>query len=346
MINKWFKACLAIFVIVCVALMGIMNPTPASAAEFIIRMGNTAAWPNQPNWIMRQFKERIEAATDRIAVQLYEASAFGSNNEMVQGLQSGAMQVVLIPTGFYGVVAPSIGMLSLPGLFNDPHEVVRVLNQDTPLLDAYLEQQGMVAVAWFYEVRDDIISLRPITQMDHFKGLKIRTYNVDVSLEYISALGASPVLMPTADLPMALQQRTVDGAHCGTSMAAASKLYDIVDYLLSDFCPPITHPVMVSKLLLDELPPDLRDLVVNTIRELCVGEEGYKYAVDFVDWCYRTMAENGVNITVPTPEFLAAQEAAVARIAPDFFAANPQMKPIYDEITALVQQDRIKQGAK
>ena len=52
------------------------------------------------------------------------------------------------------------------------------------------------------------------------------------------------------------------------------------------------------------------------------------------------MADNGVTITVPSPEFYAGYEAAVAHVAPNFLAANPQMQPIYEEIAALVQKDR------
>lgn len=345
--NKWIKVCLAISLfITCIGTAvaaEAARPADDGKKVFTIRMGNTATWPNQPNWIMREFKKRIEAKTPRIKVQLYEGSAFGGPNEMVQGLQSGAMQAVLIPTGFYGSAIPAIGVLDLPGLFADPDEALWVLNQKTPKLDAYMTQQGCVPIAWFYEVRRDFLTLRPVKKLADFKGMNIRTYTVDVSQMNIKAIGANPVIMGTADLPMALQQKTVDGCEAGVSMMAAAKYYELAKYFLVDLGAPLANPVVFSKIFLDSLPQEYYDLVVKTARELCVGKEGLKYAKDYCASVYKEMKDNGCEVTSASPQFVKDYLAATASLTPEILAKYPNMKPVHAELTALIKEYRAKQ---
>lgn len=341
--NKLIKVCLVIcLLITCIGTTAFAASRPADDGKktFVIRMGNTATWPNQPNWIMREFKKRIEASTKRITVQLYEGSAFGGPNEMIQGLQSGAMQTVLIPSGFYGSAVPAIGLLDLPGLFADPDELLWVLNQDTPKLDAYMGQQGCVPIGWFYEVRRDFLTLRPVEKLADFKGMNLRTYTVDVSQQNIRAIGANPVIMGTADVPMALQQKTIDGCEAGVSMMAAAKYYELAKYFLIELGAPLANPAVFSQAFLDQLPQELYDLVVNTMRELCVGEEGTKYAKDYCDSVYKEMSDNGCVVTEASPEFQADYLAATAPLTPDFLKQYPFMEPVYEEITDLVKQYR------
>lgn len=344
--NKWIKVYLAICLLIA-ALIGTTAEAASRPADdgkkvFTIRMGCTATWPNQPNWIMREFKKRVEAKTKRIKVQLYEGSAFGGPNEMIQGLQSGAMQAVLIPSGFYGSAAPAIGLLDIPGLFADPDELVAVLNKNTPKLDAYMAQQGVVPIGWFYEVRRDFLTLRPVKKLADFKGMNIRTYTVDVSQMNIKAIGANPVIMATADLPMALQQKTVDGCEAGVSMMAAAKYYELAKYFLIDLGAPLANPLVFSKAFLDSLPQEYYDLVVKTGLDLCIGKEGLKYAKDYCASVYKEMADNGCEVTSASPQFVKDYLAATASITPEFLKKYPNMKPVHDELTTLIKQHRAK----
>jgi len=302
-------------------------------------MGNTAAYPAQPPWIMREFKRQIEEATDQIEVQLYEASAFGGPNEMIQGLQSGAMQAVLIPSGFYGSAAPDVGILDLPGLFANPEECTWVLNQDTPQLDAYFAQQGFVPIAWFYETNRDFLTLTPVHSLADFKGMNLRTYTVDVSQENIRAIGANPVIMGTADLPMALQQKTVDGTEAGVTMMAPAKYYDLAKYFVTELGAPLCNPCIMSKDFLDSLPEDLRELVVTTMHDICMGS-GMDYALEYCAAAYQEMRDNGVEFTEADAQFKQDYLDATAYITTDFLAQRPHMQPVYDELQALIAEYR------
>lgn len=306
---------------------------------YTIRLANTAAYPSQPNWIMREFESRIEAATDRIDVELYEAGAFGGNNEQVQGLQSGALQGTLLPSGFFGNCAPAIGVLELPGLFKDASEIAWCLNQDTPALDAYLNQQGMTPIAWMYEADNNFLTTSKISSVADFAGKNIRTYSVDVSQEKVKALGANPIQMPTPDLPMGLQQKTIDGVESCPNMLGPAKLYEFAPYYLQGFGDPIPNPIMFNTEFLESLPEDLYTLVVDTMYDICMND-GWDYAVEISETNLQGMIDGGTEVLYCTPEMDADYLEATAGVTPWFLKQYPEMQAVYDEMVALTEQYR------
>jgi C4-dicarboxylate-binding protein DctP len=294
-------------------------------------MGNTATFPSQPNVYMREFKEKIEAATDRITVELYEASAFGGPNEMIQGLQSGAFQSVNIPSGFYSSVAPKIDILDLPFLFASPDECYTVLNGDTPTLDAYLESQGLVCAGWIYESNRDIISKKQITSYADLKGKNLRTYSSTISQAELTAYGVNPIIMATGDIPMALQQGSIDGVQCGNTLMAPGNYFDTAKFLLIDAGTSVPIASMFSKIFLDSLPDELRTLVLDTAHEL-VTTTSYEYSKQYVEDCYTLMLDGGVTIT-PAPDAMRNEMIeATKSVTEDFLASNTDMQAAYDEI--------------
>lgn len=298
---------------------------------YVLRWGNTAAYPSQPNVIMRDFKEALESKTDQIKVELYEASAFGGPNEMLQGLQNGSMQVVSIPAGFYATIAPDIAVLDLPFLFSDPDEANTILNGDTPALDAYLNAQGLEAVAWIYESGKDILVDKKIEKLSDLKGLNIRTYNSPVSQDEITAFGAIPVMLSSADVSMGLQQGTIDGVHCGNTFSVPAKLYELTDYYLKAPGTQNPIPAMFSKDFLDSLPDDLRELVISTTKEIVTGS-GYDYSVQYVEDCYAELETAAIEVLEPSESLLKEMEAATSGLAEKYTSQNENMKKIYDDL--------------
>ena len=306
--------------------------TDADKGEtYVLRWGNTAAYPSQPNVIMRDFKKALESKTDRIKVDLYEASAFGGPNEMLQGLQNGSMQAVSIPAGFFATVAPDITVLDLPFLFSDPDEANTILNGDTPALDAYLNAQGLEAVAWIYESGKDILLNKKVEKLADLKGLNIRTYSSPASQDEISAFGAIPVMLASADVSMGLQQGTIDGVHCGNTFSVPAKLYELADYYLKAPGTQNPIPVMFSKAFLDSLPDDLRELVISTTKEIVMGS-GYDYSVKYVEDCYKELENSDIEIIEPSESLMAEMQAATAGLAGKYTSKSENIKKIYDEL--------------
>jgi TRAP-type C4-dicarboxylate transport system substrate-binding protein len=74
-------------------------------------------------------------------------------------------------------------------------------------------------------------NVRPITKIDDFKGLKIRTMEVPLHKETYKAMGASPVPLPFGELYTALQTGVVDGNENGPATLEAMKFYEVQKYV-------------------------------------------------------------------------------------------------------------------
>lgn len=307
-------------------------------ATYVIKIGNTSAYPSQPNVWMREFKEKIESATDEIEVQLYEASAFGGPDEMIQGLQNGSMQAVAIPVGFYASVATASEVLDMPFLFKDYNEYFYVMNSGgTELYDEYMATKGLVPITWLLESNRDIFSTKEISSFADLKGKNIRTYSSSISQAEIKAFGANPIIMATGDVPLALQQNTIDGVQCGNTLAVPAKYYDMAKYALVDAGTAVPIPVMFSKDFLDRLPQELQDLVISTARDVNINSN-LEYTTKYIEDCYKELEDNGVTVTHASDEMIAEMKDAVKNVKKEFLDKNPDIKAAYKQILDQIEK--------
>jgi TRAP-type C4-dicarboxylate transport system substrate-binding protein len=292
---------------------------------------------------MRAFKEKIEAESNgRITVELFEGGSFGTNNEMLQALQNGSIQWVAFPVGFFTTIAPDLAIIDLPFLLESPMEAFEVLNGDTPALDQYLASQQLYAPAWMYESPKEISTTKQkIEKLSDFKGLKIRTYSSPVCQDTLTAFGASPQSLASPDVPMALQQGTIDGIECGISFYAPIKLYDMTKYYYKGLLGvPNPIPGMFNKEFIDSLPDDLRALVVDTSVEMLTGEIKDYAIQDDVNNYKLIEGLDTVEVIIPSEELLAECKAAVEPVAEKYINESANMKSIYDELKAAAEANR------
>jgi C4-dicarboxylate-binding protein DctP len=77
---------------------------------------------------------------------------------------------------------------------------------------------------------------KPLTGFDSLNGMRIRHPGGSANAARISTLGASPILVPWPDVPLALSQNTVDGLVTTHESTNTAKLWDAgVRYCLEDF---------------------------------------------------------------------------------------------------------------
>ena len=70
---------------------------------------------------------------------------------------------------------------------------------------------------------------KKITSLDELRKMKLRG-TTPPQIELIKALGASGVVIPTTDLYMALDRRTVDGLITAPEYVLAAKLHEVVKH--------------------------------------------------------------------------------------------------------------------
>ena len=250
-------------------LVVIVQPAQAGS-KIVIKIGTGVAPDHPENVGARKIKELIEKkAGDRVDVQVFTDGQLGDQRTMVENMRNGTLEMTWVTVGFFGSYEPILNVFEGGYLFRDSWHSYKVF--DGPIgneVRGLVEKHG-VKVLGYYEagLRHVTNNVRPVNSPEDMKGLKIRTPQAKYSLSTLKYMGASPVAMSFGELYTAMQQKVVDGQENPVSNIYKSKFYEVQKYISLTGHQLLTHMVMYSGKLWDQLPPDLQKVVRESVIE-------------------------------------------------------------------------------
>lgn len=303
---------------------------------YTIRIGTPTAGKHQQNATMEEFKKRIEESSNgQIVVELYPSSQLGTAVQMIQGVQDGSIEAVLIPSSYFASFAPAVAITDLPFLFENSDELYEVLNNGEHSLNDYMESKGFVVGGWLRNVERYILSTKPINKMSDLSGKKIWSLPSVTLQEELKAYGASPTTLDPGDIAVALQNGTVDGVETDPIFMGTMKLHASAKYLNLVPASAMTNAFVFSADWIDTLPDDTRELILSTVKDVI---EEFEY--DYVETLYQTnmdaMKAEGMEVVEPSQELLAELEEASAPLHDKFKKTDDDCKRIYEEVEKIL----------
>lgn len=275
--------------------------TGAAAAEYraTLKLASTQNMDHPYMVGAKKFAALIQERTHgRITVRLYPSNQLGKGErEMTEGIQQGAIDLLVTSTGPLGGFSPSINILDFPFLFRDFNHVDLVLDGaiGQKLLGDF-EKANIKALAfWENGFRHMTNSRGPVKSVADGKGLKIRTMENRVHLAAWKAAGLNPTPMAWGEVFTALQQKVIDGQENPIAVFYSNKLWDAGQKHFSltkhVYSP---SPLLMSKKTFDAMPKEDRQLFVKTGLEVA----GFQRKVnrDAEEEKLREMAQNGVAV--------------------------------------------------
>ncbi len=240
-----------------------------------------------------------ERTNGRIQTKLYPSNQLGKGErEMTEGIQQGAIDLLVTSTGPLGGFSPSINILDFPFLFRDFQHVDLVM--DGPigqkLLDDFSKANIKALAFWENGFRNLTNAKGPVKKVEDAKGLKIRTMENKVHLAAWKAAGLNPTPMTWGEVFTALQQRVIDGQENPIAVFYSCKLWDAGQKFFS-----LTqHVYSPSQLLMspkafNALPKADQQICVKTALEVAKFQR--KVNRDGEEAKLQEMAKKGVIIT-------------------------------------------------
>lgn len=218
------------------------------------------------------FKEAVEKHTDgRVKVTIYPMSQLFPIKEEVSALSLGSIDFTTTPNVFLAGTFPGLRILEVPFVFDDNGHRRRWF------MAAYDKLSEMYAKKGIKYLTDDISltwygiwnSKRPITKMEDWKGLKMRAGSAQkLALE---AWGASGMLIPSAELPTALQQGMIDGGIHTAALVSKTPLYPYLKYGTPEgkYIFNGAAPLLMSMKTWNRLPKDIQSIIeTKVLREV------------------------------------------------------------------------------
>lgn len=234
------------------------------------------------------FKNLVESGSNgAITVEIFPDSQLGKDNEVLQQVKAGVIQMGIHSTGGMASVYPLISVLDIP--FGFPNHAVAYEVLDGPFgkkLAADISRKtGMQCLGFndsggFFQITN---SKHPIKSAADMKGLKIRTMSLPTHQSFVSSMGGQPVAISWSEVYTALQTGVADGQMNPVPIIEFAKLYEVQKYLTITnhlFAPQMW---MVNQKFWDSLTDGEKTLVKSSVYAAVTTSRGIANAIEASD---------------------------------------------------------------
>ena len=301
--------------------------------KYTIRIGHSDTTANLIHINLERFAQAVNERTNgQVEVQIFAAEQLGSNAEMIEMVEMGSLDAMMLPSGQQANYCPKFKALSLPFLFSDYEHVYRVLDGEIgeELLEG-LSDHNMIQLAyWENGLRQFTNSKREINTPDDMKGLKFRTPEDALTVAIFAAYGASASPFAFSELYLALQQGTFDGQENPVANIYANNFQQVQKYLTMVNYQYQPKDMIFSLTTWNKLPADIQDIL-----KAAAVEFGNQHRQDIRDKEAEQLADleaDGMIVTYPDTQPFIDQAQKVYQ---DFYAENPWAEDLVARINAL-----------
>ena len=226
-----------------------------ASAGTTIKVGHGAAEAFHMHRALLKFEELVEAGSGgEIDVQIFPSSQMGPDREMIEGVQTGVLEMAIPPSSFFAGWDPAFAVIELPYMYASKDIAFDVL--DGSAGDGMLsrvENQGLVGLGWLeLGVRNVTNNVRPVATPEDLEGVKLRTMKVPAHVATFETLGANPTPMNFGEVYSALQQGVIDGQENPLAIITSQRFYEVQKYLSTTghvfavYMPVISKPFFYS----------------------------------------------------------------------------------------------------
>ena len=335
--NKKIKVLLMIMVLAMLALTGCGSSTDGKR---IIRIGHNQSTNHPSHLGLVAFQEFInEKLGDKYVVEVYPSELLGSQNEMVQLTQTGAIDFVIASNAILETFSSNYGIFNLPYLFSSA-EAYHAAMEDESLTDPIFlatEEAGFVAVTWLDAGTRNFYTVdKPINGVEDLAGLKIRVQQSPTNIKMMELLGGSATPMGFGEVYTALQSNIIDGAENNEMALTDNGHGDVCKYYSYDMHQMVPDILLGNWAFIEGLSDEERAIfeegfdLINKVQR----EEWTKAVENAKD---RAQNEQGVQFIYPDT---APFQEACAPLHEEVISGNETLQAIYDKIQQYNEQYR------
>ncbi len=220
-------------------------------------------------------KKLEEQSKGEISFKMFAGGVLGSEKEVVEQVQSNAVQMTRVSLGIVGPVVPDVNVFNLPFIFRDQAHMRSIIDGEIgqEILDKITNSEfNLVALGWMDGGTRNLYTKKPVRQISDLKGMKIRVQGNPVFIETINTMGGNGIAMATGEIFSALQTGVIDGAENNPPTMLEhnhyqnAKFYTLTEHLI------LPEPIVMSKITWNKLTPEQQALVKKLSREAQMEE--------------------------------------------------------------------------
>ena len=300
----------------------------------IIRIGHNQATTHPTHIGLEAFAEFInnhEVLGDKYVVEVYPSELLGSQTEMVQLTQTGAIDIVVASNSIMETFSKNYSLFNLPYLFSSAEAYHAAMDDPTVTDPIFLatEDAGFICVTWLDAGTRNFYTVdKPINAPEDLKGLKIRVQQSPTNVAMMELLGGTATPMGFGDVYTALQSQIINGAENNELALKNNGHGDVCKFYSYDMHQMIPDLVLCNWAFLEGLPAEERAVFDEGFKIINkVQREAWTGAVEVA----LEHAKNVQGVTFLYPDTAPFQQA-VMPLHEQVLSGNTALQPIYDMI--------------
>lgn len=202
--------------ITAVAAAGLFFAGTASAADVTLKLGVVTPTGHPHSISAREFAKLVSQKTNgEVEVTVSDNGALGSNPELLDAVQTGIIDFTISTPGVMAEYSAVTGILELPYVFSGKEHMMAVTRGaiGDEISATYKADSGIEILGYLGGAQRNMITTKAtVAKMDDLSGLRMRTWEWDVMLNWWKGLGAIGAVVSFPEVYTALQTGVVDGA--------------------------------------------------------------------------------------------------------------------------------------
>jgi tripartite ATP-independent transporter DctP family solute receptor len=262
-----------------VALAALGGVPLAAQAQTVLKASDVhpAGYPNVV--AIENLGKKLETATSgRYKLQMFPGGVLGSEKEVVEQTQVGAIHIARISLGVLGPVVPTVNVFNMPFVFRDETHMRKVI--DGPIgqeiLDAISASPArLVALGYMDSGSRSLYTKKAVRKIEDLKGQKIRMMGNPLFVDTMNAMGGNGISMGHTEVFSALQTGVIDGAENNPPTLFTSNQYTAgIKYYTQTHHLIIPEIFVMSKVAWDKMTPADQALMKKFAREAQLEQRG------------------------------------------------------------------------
>ena len=214
-----------------------------------------------------------EASEGRHTLTVFPSRQLGNEAQMLQQLQTGALDMAFLTIAEVSNRAPDFGAFYAPYLAKDIAHAGRILRTDAAraMLDQLPETVGVVGIGYGMAGLRQIVSRGAVNSAADLEGKKLRITPFNPILDFYNAVGAAPTPMPLPAVYDALANGQVDAIDMDAELIWKLKYYEHADTVVASNHMMFPMVGLVSARVWTDLSEEDRAMITELMAERLSG---------------------------------------------------------------------------
>ncbi len=259
------------------AVVALIAAPAAEAAEINMKIANVvprAAPRSQGAILVAKMVNQDKRCN--LTAKDYPGGQLGGTTDLIEGLQDGTIEMVILPGSFLVGFQPLMGIMDFPFFWPpDRADLAKIHNGPAmKKLLATTDEKGIKSIAIWHTGYKTWTANKPLNKFANFKGLTARVMPSAVLKKQAELLGLKAVGMPFRETYNALKNKSIDAQENPITTSFFMKFHEVQKYMALTNHGTLDQVIMASKGWWDKLTADCR----KAIREAVAA--GGKLTVD------------------------------------------------------------------